>query len=63
MKNQKPIKINPAHKGLLTREIGNKGLANLPKEIKKAKAAGDTALEKREVFAKNARQWRHPDAK
>ena len=58
------ININPAHKGMLHREMGIKegqkiSVSDLMREKKKAKASGDTAPEKRVVFAENARKWHH----
>jgi hypothetical protein len=53
------IKIKPANKGKLTKEVGKKGLTvkNLAKEKTQAKKSGDKALEKRIVFAQNAKKW------
>jgi len=55
------IHINPKHKGLLTREVGKKGLtvSNLRKEIARDKKEGNTAREKREVFALTAKTKFH----
>ena len=55
------IHINPKHKGLLTKEVGKKGLTtgNLKKEIAADKKSGNVAKEKREVFALNAKKWKH----
>ena len=57
MANKSGIKINPKHKGLLTKEVGKKGLtaSNLRKEIAHDKKTGNVAKEKREVFALNAK--------
>ncbi len=51
------IHIKPSHTGLLTKEVGKKGLrvGNLRKEIAHDKSEGNTAKEKREVFALNAK--------
>ncbi len=51
------IHIKPSHKGLLTKEVGKKGLkvGNLRKEIAHDKKEGNVAKEKREVFALNAK--------
>lgn len=55
------IHIKPSHKGMLTREVGKAGLkpASLRKGIARAKKEGNTALEKREVFALNAKKFHH----
>ena len=55
------IHINPKHKGLLTKEVGKKGLTtgNLKKEIAADKKSGNVAKEKREVFALNAKKFKH----
>lgn len=55
------IHIKPSHEGLLTKEVGKEGLkpTNLRKGIARAKKEGDTALEKREVFALNAKTKFH----
>jgi hypothetical protein len=57
------IEIKPSHEGLLHKEMGiPKGkkisLAALMKKKKRDKAEGDTAGEKRDVFAINAKtKW------
>lgn len=55
------IHIKPSHRGLLTKEVGEEGLkvGNLRKEIAHDKATGNTAREKREVFALNAKTKFH----
>jgi hypothetical protein len=55
------IHIKPSHRGLLTKEVGKAGLSagNLRKEIAHDKASGNTAREKREVFALNAKTKFH----
>jgi len=55
------IHIKPSHRGLLTKEVGKSGLkvGNLRKEIAHDKAEGNTAKEKREVFALNAKTKFH----
>ena len=57
MSNRSGIRIKPNHKGLLTKEVGKKGLtvSNLKKEIAHDKKSGNVAREKREVFALNAK--------
>ena len=57
MANKSGIHIKPSHKGLLTKEVGKKGLTvkNLKKEISHDKKSGNVAKEKREVFALNAK--------
>jgi hypothetical protein len=61
MANKSGIHIKPSHRGLLTKEVGKKGLSvsNLRKEIARDKASGNTAREKREVFALNAKTKFH----
>ena len=51
------INIKPSHKGLLTKEVGKKGLkvSNLKKEIAHDKKEGKVAKEQREDFALNAK--------
>lgn len=56
------IAIKPSHKGLLHEHMGvPKGekisIGDLMAEKKKAKASGNTKLEKQVVFAQNARKW------
>lgn len=60
-KTGNPIHLNPKHKGSLTKEVGKKGLTEkaLTKEIAVAKKKGDVKLEKKEVFAKNSKHWKH----
>ena len=58
------IHINPAHKGMLHRALGIKegekiGVGTLMKAKARAKASGDTKLEKEAVFAENAKHWSH----
>jgi hypothetical protein len=55
------IHIKPSHRGLLTKEVGKKGLkpGNLRKEIARDKKEGNVAKEKREVFALNAKTKFH----
>lgn len=58
------IDIKPSHKGLLHRELGvpadkKIGVADLMRAKTRAKRSGDSALEKRAVFAENARKWKH----
>jgi len=58
------IHLNPAHKGLLHREMGLKpgeriSLGQLMREKRKAKRSGNTAEERRVVFAENERHWNH----
>lgn len=61
MANRSGIHIKPSHRGLLTKEVGKKGLSvsNLHKEIAHDKAEGNVAKEKREVFALNAKTKFH----
>lgn len=59
---QQPIHINPANKGALHRAMGvpegrKLTMGDLMRTKAKAKASGDTKLEKRAVFAENARKW------
>ncbi len=57
------IKINPENKGTLTKAVGKKGLEvkNLKKEISSAKKAGNVKMERKEVFALNAKtKFNHP---
>jgi hypothetical protein len=57
MANKSGIHIKPSHKGLLTKEVGKKGLtaSALRKGIARDKKSGNVAKEKREVFALNAK--------
>jgi hypothetical protein len=57
-----PIKIKESHEGLLHKEMGiAKGekisVADLMKKKAKDKREGNTAGEKRDVFALNAKKW------
>ena len=59
-----PPHIKESHKGMLHREMGipeNKkiGIAALMKKKARDKREGDTAAEKRDTFAINARSWNH----
>lgn len=52
------IHIKPSHKGLLHKELGVKEGHKIPKkaiakDLAKAKASGNVAEEKRDVFAEN----------
>lgn len=57
MVSPKPL-IKPSHRGLLHKDLGVKPGQKIPAKklnaaLSKAKATGNTALEKRVVFAKN----------
>jgi len=56
--------IKPSHRGMLHEEMGvpegkKIGIGALMKKKSQAKREGDTALEKRVIFAQNARKWHH----
>ncbi|HKS73267.1 MAG TPA: hypothetical protein VJQ82_08720 [Terriglobales bacterium] len=52
------ININPAHKGLLHKNLGIAAGKPIPsKTLAKAKASAGPAEKKRIVFAQNARHW------
>lgn len=56
------IKIDPANKGLLHKKLGISqgkkiGEGTLEAEKSKAKASGNTKLEREVVFAENAKKW------
>lgn len=58
------INIKPSHRGMLHREMGVRegekiSISDLAREKKRAKKSGNTAEEKRVVFAENARKWHH----
>jgi hypothetical protein len=62
-KTKDSIKIKPSEKGSLRRDLkvkkGNKiPTKELNSKLKTAKKDKDTKLEKKLVFAKNARKWR-----
>ena len=61
MANKSGIHIKKSHQGLLTKEVGKKGLTSsaLRKEIAHDKKSGNVAREKREVFALNRKRWKH----
>lgn len=59
---QHAIHVNPANKGALHRSMGipegrKLTMGDLMKTKTKAKATGDTKLEKRATFAQNASKW------
>lgn len=58
------IDINPSNKGLLHKKMGvspGKHISTgaLEAEKVRAKASGNTKLEREVVFAENARKWHH----
>lgn len=58
------IEINPANKGLLHKKLGISqgkkiGEGKLEETAARAKASGDTKLEREAVFAENAKKWNH----
>jgi hypothetical protein len=54
------IHINPAHKGLLHRDLGVKQGAPIPeKKLAKAENSSSGAVRRRVVFAENAEHWNH----
>ena len=58
------IDIDPAHKGLLHKQMGIKkdkpiSTGSLESEKATAERTGNTKLEKRVTFALNARKWNH----
>jgi hypothetical protein len=58
------IHINPKNKGLLHKKMGVGkdepiSTSSLESEKAKAKASGNTKLEREVVFAENARKWNH----
>lgn len=64
-KPKKSIKIKPANKGKLRKEMGKSTKSDAPplkeaelrKKLAAAKKAGNTALVKRLTFALNAKKW------
>lgn len=58
--NPKPITINPAHKGLLHRQLGVKQDQPISlAQLDAAKNSQSEAERKRAQFAINSRSWRH----
>jgi hypothetical protein len=54
------IKINPAHKGMLHKDLGIPQSQPIPlSSLAKAENSKNPAVRKRAVFAKNARSFRH----
>ena len=54
------IHINPAHAGLLHKEVGVKqGKKLTTSELEKAKHSKNPAERRRATFALNARSWNH----
>ncbi len=56
------IAIKPSHRGLLHESLGvpkgkKIGVSELMEASKRAKRTGNTKLEKRVVFAENAKKW------
>lgn len=54
------ININPAHKGLLHKNLGVPSGKPIPaKKLAKAADSSNPAVKKRAVFAENAKKWNH----
>lgn len=54
------IHINPAHKGLLHKDLGVKQDHKLTEaEIQRGKHSEDPAVRRRATFAENAKHWHH----
>lgn len=55
------INIDPAHKGLLHKELGVAADKKIPaKKLAKAAKSSNPVEKKRAVFAENAKKWNHP---
>ena len=54
------IHINPAHKGLLHKNLGVAADSPIPEsKLESAENSSDPAVRKRAVFAENAKHWHH----